>query len=261
MGQLRFLGGVAAVAGVRAELSDVDAIAQSLLWAASPADITVAQDSALELRAPIGFAVACEGAPGTVTIAAPQRAGDNALAGFSQPPDVGDRVVAMLDDSLGGTWTAFDLATPPVPASTCGKFGDIGSWRLSTSQPIDLTAARAVQVLRPFRLSLYRASDGRWYLGGRDWNGMLARFNSIQPIAGPLRPYSQSASASGLVFLYAGSSGEPISAPADPARVTTVTIVARAETRTPVRGTGMATTASGVVRDSLAVTVSLRNRP
>ena len=137
----------------------------------------------------------------------------------------------------------------------------MAAWRLAASQPVDLATARAVHVLRPFRLSLYRASDGQWYLGGRDWNGTLARFNCIQPVAGPLRPYSRSASASGLVFLYASASGEPLGAPADPEQIATITIVARAETRAPVRGTGMATTVSGVVRDSLAVTVALRNRP
>src|SRR5437870_4747717 len=74
MGQLRFLGGIAALAGIRAELTDVSGITQSVLWAASPTDITVAQDSALELRAPVGFAVVCAGGMGTLTIPPPAAA-------------------------------------------------------------------------------------------------------------------------------------------------------------------------------------------
>jgi hypothetical protein len=261
MGQLRFLSGVAAVAGVRAELSDVAGIVQSLVWAASPSDITVAQDSVLELRAPIGVAVVCDGGMGTITIPAPSPLTDNAVSGFSQMPDVGDRVAALLDDSLGGTWLTFDLASAPESSTGCAKFGGPAAWRLVAQQPLDLSAARAIHVLRPFRASLYKASDGRWYLGGRDWNSVSARFNSIQPIAGPLLPYNRNPLLSGLVFTFADSTGAPIESPADPARVSAITIVVRAETRAPVRGTGMATTASGVVRDSLALTVSLRNRP
>ncbi len=44
-----------------------------------------------------------------------------------------------------------------------------------------------MRVTRPIRYSLYHASDGSWYLGARDWNDASARFNTIQPLAGPFR--------------------------------------------------------------------------
>ncbi|HET9424602.1 MAG TPA: hypothetical protein VFO55_04450, partial [Gemmatimonadaceae bacterium] len=63
-----------------------------------------------------------------------------------------------------------------------------------------------LRVTRPWRYSLYRASDGLWYLGAREWNAALSRFNTIQPVGGPFL----SAASSGLRFTYADAGGNAL---------------------------------------------------
>ena len=66
----------------------------------------------------------------------------------------------------------------------------------STDQVIRLTLAAAlttrpslgspVRITRRTRYSLYKASDARWYLGRKTYNGIT--WATIQPVAGPLDP-------------------------------------------------------------------------
>jgi hypothetical protein len=259
VGQLRLLGGIVELDAMRGDLTQATGVVRAALRDASPSDIVAAQDSALELRTTIGSAVVCSGTPGVVTIAAASGGDGNTLAGFSQAPDVGDRVMALFDDSTGTTWLSFDVADVPA-ASACPVFADApAGLRLTLNQPVMIPAGSVVRLLRPMRLSLYRASDGKWYLGGRDWNGTDGRLNTIQPIAGPLRPFSRTAGTSGLSFTYGDASGGELAQPVDPSTIRTVTVVARGESRKPVRVGGIATTASGTVRDTLSATVVLRN--
>ena len=51
-------------------------------------------------------------------------------------------------------------------------------------QPKSMIGA-PVRFTRPVRYSLYRAADGDWYLGEREWNPTTVRFNTIQPVSGP----------------------------------------------------------------------------
>ena len=75
---------------------------------------------------------------------------------------------------------------------------------------------------------------------------------AITPIAGPFLPYA--ASGSGLQFAYYDSTG---AVTAVKNRVARIDVVARAQTAAPVSLVGGA---QSYVRDSLAFTVSLRNR-
>jgi hypothetical protein len=111
------------------------------------------------------------------------------------------------------------------------------------------------RVTRPVRYSGYRASDGFWYLGEKEWNGLLSRFNAIQPAAGPFL----SASLPGVGFVYRDSAGNVLPAPvADPAAIALVRLELRAETRGAVMALG--SSVGGKRRDSLLVAVALRNR-
>ena len=104
------------------------------------------------------------------------------------------------------------------------------------------------------RYSIYRASDGDWFLGERDWNAALARFNTVQPIAGPFA----SAAAGGIRFAYLDTSGAAIPSPvADGMHVAAVRIEARGQTRNIVRALASGAR-TGRRMDSVMTVVSLR---
>jgi hypothetical protein len=106
------------------------------------------------------------------------------------------------------------------------------------------------------RVSLYRAADGAWYVGRRDWNAALSRFNGIQPVTGPFL----SAAAGGLAFQYLDSAGGVLATPlANRGAVAAVRIDLRSETRLAPRAFGTGTGRGGH-HDSASVVVLLRNR-
>jgi hypothetical protein len=102
----------------------------------------------------------------------------------------------------------------------------------------------AVRVTRILRYSIYRASDGAWYLGQKQFNAALARFDAIQPVAGPFL----SAALRGLTFAYFDSAANPLAAPVS---VTSSIAMIRVELRGET---------AGKKRDSAIVAVAVRNR-
>jgi hypothetical protein len=111
-----------------------------------------------------------------------------------------------------------------------------------------------VRFTRRVRVSTYRSSDGEWYLGLREWNPSLERFNTIQPVAGPLLPHG--GSPPGFRLEYRDASGAQLSPP-DPASIAVVTVIARGDSRRPVRIPGMRQ-AGPLYRDSAVISVSIR---
>jgi type II secretory pathway pseudopilin PulG len=261
-GQLRFFRGVGEIVALRSQIGHAGAIAASVLWGASSVggDITVAQDSALEMQVTIGSAVACEGAPGRVTIPAAAATPGNALAAFIASPNEGDRVMALFVDSLGATWLGLHVTSAPSAGGGCAHFPSVSAtWTVELRESLSVPTGTALRFTRPLRLSLYRASDNRWYLGAKDWNGSAQRFNSIQPLAGPLEPYSRDPAKTGLHFDYRDSRGSALLEPVEVSRIASVTIVARGESARAVRVPGMKSAPNEPYSDSTAVTVGLRN--
>ena len=223
--QLRLYGGITRTTVAREHRAQAEAIAERLLWALSPGDIAVAQDSALQFDMQVGATVVCASAPGTVTVAAPSIGGGVVLSGFNYVPEPGDRLAALFHDSLGTTWLSFRLASAPL-AMPCARFA-VPGWQLALVESIALPEGAALRVLRPVRLSLYRASDSRWYLGAKEWNAPLNRFNSIQPVSGPYARYDPDPRRSGLAFIYADRAGLRLEAPVDASRIARISIFAR----------------------------------
>ncbi|MGH7695898.1 MAG: hypothetical protein ACRENH_13005, partial [Gemmatimonadaceae bacterium] len=146
------------------------------------------------------------------------------------------------------------------PGPACATLGGTdATWLLTLREPIAIPEGAPLRFTRTARFSLYKASDGRWYLGARDWNGDAERFNSIQPVAGPLQAYSANPSESGLLFVYRDASGTQLPRPADGARIASITVTSRAVSDAPVRVRGLASAANGRYADSSSITVALRN--
>lgn len=244
--QTRLYSGIQNATLAREHRAQASAIAGRILWSISPSagDVTVAMDSALQVEMPLGASVVCASAPGMVVMAAPAPHRGAVLAAFSDAPEAGDRLAALFHDSAGTTWLHFRVASTPTMAQ-CGRFPTASGWQLSLLEPITLPEGTALRLSRPLRLSLYRASDNRWYLGAKEWNGEQQRFNTIQPIAGPYDRYDRDPARSGFAFRYADRSGQELSLPFETARVATVMIAARSTV--------------GQTTDSGTITVALRN--
>jgi len=257
LGQLRFLRGLGEVVALRSQLGQAAGVAASVLRSLeAPEDVLVALDTAVELNASFGAAFACGTDTGRVLVPVPSAEG-NTLAAFGDMPQPGDVARVLLEDDSSATWVGATVAASPAAGGACAAFADVaGTWAVSLAEPIVVPAGAAVRFARRTRLSVYRASDGRWYLGLREWNGALARFNGIQPVAGPLRP-----SAGAATFTYRDTLGAALAEPVEPGRVATIDVRLHGETTRPARVTGLWSRAAPMYQDSLATVVTLRNAP
>lgn len=261
LGQLRFFHGVGEIADLRGQLAQTTLVPRALLWGASSAggDITVARDTAIELAVGIGSAVVCESAPGWIIIPTAAPAG-NSLSAFAESPQQDDRIAALVEDSVGATWINFRVATAPTSGSGCPRFpAASGGLRIGLVEQISIPEGTPLRFLRPMRLSLYRASDGRWYLGARDWNAAAQRFNTIQPVAGPLDASESPGGTSGLRFQYFDSRGAEIGDGSEPRLIAGVRITAYGTSQAAVRMGGTTTTPAERIVDSSVTEIALRN--
>jgi len=231
--QLGFLRGMSGAATVRNQLTESTATIAAILANVHPAagDILLAQDTVLEVRLTTGIGAACAGAPGVVVI--PAGSEENAaLAAFLDPPRGGDRLDALLADSSGTTWLSFQIVGVVSSEQPCAAFPGVpGTMAVAIAEPFAVPARAPLRFTRPFRLSHYRSADGKWYLGGRDWNEADQRFNTVQPLAGPLRARGAEA-VGGLTLRYLDRHGAFLTAPVEPRQVAAVSIVVRAPVST-----------------------------
>lgn len=242
--QLRFFRGVAGASAARSQLEQATELMRNVLWSVSPGsgDVLVAQDSAIEVHLAIGTAVTCASSPGVLVIPGSAPAG-NTLSSFIRVPEPGDRVSALFSDSLGATWLMLRVSSAE-PGGSCVMFSTAsGSHTIAIAEPVAVPPGTALRFTRPLRLSLYRSSDDRWYVGARDWNGERAQFNAIQPVAGPLASHAGD-SESGLRFIYHDRDGAELREPVDASRIAVVTVSART---------------TGAHRDSAVAVIRLRN--
>lgn len=261
LGQQRLFGEVTGIADVRSQLAQGSELIASLAWPVSPGagELVAALDTALEIRTVVGTAVACGGGPGRVVIPAPASVTGGTLAAVVGAPGPGDQVAALFSDSLGDTWLTLRIAGPPEAGGACPGLPQVReAWTLPTIEALSVPAGAPLRITRPLRLSFYRASDGRWYLGARDWNGAAGAFNGVQPVAGPLRAWSPDPGGSGLRFTYHDRAGTSLADPVDPAAVASIVVVLRAASRRPTRFAGLARDPVAW-EDSAVTVVALRN--
>lgn len=260
LGHLRFFRGTGEIVRLRSQLGHASGIAASVLRGVdAPQDILVAQDSAAEVFAAYGVAFACDTDTGRATFPAPASDPPGAVAAFGDTPQPGDVVRILVVDDSGAGWVAARVAAAPVSGGPCARFPAAAStWTVSLVEPFVVPAGAAMRFARRTRVSSYRASDGRWYLGVREWNGSLERFNTVQPVAGPLRSHAADAASTGFRFSWTDSAGAP--AGAAPDGIATAIVVTRGESVRPARVAGLWSRAAPWYGDSAVSAVTFRNR-
>ena len=215
-----------------------------------------ARDTSFEFRATIATSVVCDSAPGRVVLA--PAAQSPRLTSMITRPESGDTAwVLTLSDSTE-QWVPRVITGVSDGPHAC-VLGGATMFGTSTRSSVALGLApplpppgTPIRVTRPWRYSLYRAADASWYLGAKDWNPALGRFNTIQPVAGPFL----SAATSGLRFRFADSVGAPIpTGTMEPRRIALVEVAFRADSVIP----GKYAHAASITGRSTSV-IALRNR-
>jgi prepilin-type N-terminal cleavage/methylation domain-containing protein len=177
---------------------------------ASAGDVAPGQasDSSLQVRSVVGASLSCDSASALTLL--PETAAPPALAGSASPPAVGDSVWLYRGASLG--WRARSVvgvsratSACAVPTSAAGP-----TYRLLLDAPPAAAAGTPVRITRWERWVVYRAGDGRWYVGIRDYSPSTSRFLAAQPVAGPFLRTVRNGARTG--FRYFDASGSPIDA-------------------------------------------------
>jgi hypothetical protein len=196
-----------------------------------------ARDTALQFRATTGSSVVCDTADGHVTLA-PASTNAPVLSAFLVDPAVGDTAWTLsTGPAQPDRWTPRPILGVSQAAGRCLLGGvdvhgaaSTGSQYVLTlaapSTPVSVMIGAPVRVTRLVRYSLYRASDGAWYLGLREWNPTTVKFNTVQPLSGPFL----SAARGGLSFRYLDTAGAIIaSGTTDTRGVALVSITLRSD--------------------------------
>lgn len=148
-------------------------------------DLTVAQaqDTALGIRALVASSIACQAQAGSVSFV-PDSSLVAALGGASDTPQPGDSLWWLADS----TWSAGSITAVNRTTATCVlPFGTSGpATRVSFARTDTIPAGTPLRVSRQSRYGIYKASDGTWQLGFREWNAASGKFAAPQPVAGPL---------------------------------------------------------------------------
>ncbi|MEO5568306.1 MAG: hypothetical protein ABIR92_07425 [Gemmatimonadaceae bacterium] len=215
-----------------------------------------ARDTSFEFRATIATSLVCDSAPGRVVLA--PAAPSPRLTSMITRPEPGDTAWLLTLSDSTEKWIPRVITGVSEGPHACA-LGGAPLFGTATRSSVALGLASPlpppgtpIRVTRPWRYSLYRASDGAWYLGAKDWSSELGRFNTIQPVAGPFL----SAATSGLRFGFADSLGAPIpTGTMEPRRISLVEVAFRTDSVIP----GKYPHATSIRGRSTAV-VALRNR-
>ena len=276
--QQRFYGAANEILDVRAQLRDAaDVLASDIRGAAVASyGVPLMSDSAIELFTTIGTSIACSAPSGLMFGLAPSvLANGNTLTSLLVTPDTADlaaiytipsgnidsarwetrRIAAFSSRSLASTCASSTGFTTLADAAS-GATG----YQLTLASATSTIARKGapVRFIRRSRYSIYKSSDGLWYLGYRRCNvAGPPSCAAIQPLSGPYRAYGRKGTATGLAFRYFDSGGLELAAGSNGLSLARVDIVLRGES---ARRVAMAGDAQSTFRDSTIVSVSPRNR-
>ena len=277
--QQRFYAGTNEILLTRTSVRQAAVMMPSDLRAISSAggDIYAMTDTSIEFRSTFGSSYLCRNDRTTSQIAIPPvtLAKGSALTVWTQVPTNNDSLALYVDSTnssakddswsyhrITTTTIAFSNATPGcTSASGLMKTTDATTsnpsynFTLSPQQSATVSAGAAVRFFKKVHYSLYKASDGYWYLGYYDCRTSRTPVcNAIQPIAGPLRQYvAGQPQNAGLRFTYYDTLGNVT---ANKLAVSRISILLQGEGTKTIQLVGSAPT---TFRDSLRIEVGLRN--
>jgi len=298
MRQQRFYQGVNQIVVQRSQLRQATSVLPIDLRALSSVgnDIALATDSSIWFNMTVGTGVVCE-LSGNAAVAMPPEvlaSGQSITSwyGYGKPdpknkPKSAYTVYIYNDSSSLGNqddvWQPFVLADVTGDKTKCVSqyttIGDVGKDRpvLTLKNPTGVpndpvtggplsqyvAVGAPVRIVKQARYKLFQASDGKWYLGYSDYNASTSDFDPLSPVSGPYDAYSSSSSGTGVGFRYYDVDGNEIASGANAAnraKIARVDLIARARTSSNVKAAGFQGGANQQYRDSLAVSVMLRNR-
>lgn len=273
MRQQRFYRGTSELIATRQSVRDgIDVLTTDIRGMSLADTARLLADSAIEFFSTVGTSVVCQQLSPSDVGLPPVSSSGSALTSFAAQPDTGDLAVFYVDSAPPTShWYRYRIVafnsrsisttcpTSSAFASDADVVGAAKAYVLSLDAPLAgaVRAGSPVRFVRRGRYSLYRGSDGDWYLGYRRCNAVGAvasACGAIQPLSGPYRPYSPDATQSGLVLEYFDrGGGDARSAPLSLARVD---VTARAASRESLLIEGARWTPA----DSAKVSVAVRNR-
>ena len=244
---------------------------------AAGGDIYAMSDTMIEFRSTFGASYLCRNDRTTSQIAIPPQtlAKGSVLTWWTSQPQNNDSLALYVDSTnssakddswsyhkITATTIAFSNATPGcTSASGLMKTTDATTsnpsynFTLSPQQSATVSAGAAVRFFKKVHYSLYKASDGYWYLGWYDCRTSRTPVcNAIQPLAGPLRQYvAGQPQNAGLRFTYYDTLGNVTT---NKLLVSRISILLQGEGIKTIQLAGGSPT---TFRDSLRMDVALRN--
>jgi prepilin-type N-terminal cleavage/methylation domain-containing protein len=270
--QQRFYRSASELLYARASVRDaMEVLAADIRGMAVADTVRLLADSAIEMFVSIGSSVVCQRRDDfEIGLPAVSPRG-NTLTSLLTTPDSGDLAEFYRDSAENGKhWarhrisrvasTATGTSCPEGTAFHASGNGPVGKGLVvALSDPLsaEVTVGAPVRFIRRGRYSLYRATDGEWYLGYRRCNAIGESVcGAIQPLSGPYRGYSSNPHSTGLRFEYFDAAGSRLEASGSPLVLARVAVTARTESRHRLVIEGRARTAA----DSGTLSIAVRNR-
>lgn len=288
--QQRFYQGANQIMSTRGQLRQATSVLPVDLRNMSSvgADILEATDSSIQFRVNVGTGIVCQILDGSHVALPPlDLASKQTLTSWvgGAEPEKDESVVAYIfndSTSLGNeddTWQPLRLKNLTYDNTKCigpaftsildvGKKRPILELAGPTVDPVTLgPLSQYIKVGAPVRLtrrvqySLFPAADGKWYLGYSEYDRGLGKFKQLEPVSGPFDP--RVSGASGISLRYYTVDGVEVASGADSAgraSIARVDLIVRGRTASQVGMEGIQNGVRQRYRDSLAVSVMLRNR-
>ncbi len=217
------IAGVSASDGqVRAATSVLASQLAQLEAAAGDIVAGESSDTAVQFRAIVHVSLACGQSVGSVTML-PDSAAGSLFTGLASAPRTGDTLWRFAPTG----WLGSHIGSTSVVAATCDSPIPIAgrATRLVLPAAVDtISPGTPLRVTRQSRYGVYRASDGSWQLGFREWNDPTGTFAAPQPVAGPLVRRIGSRRSGFRYFDASGVELDPADGPVDVRRVARIRI-------------------------------------